>query len=373
MEAARGRDADAVGSPRRRPHDKSGMNARPGTGTGLALLAILLTVEPLSAQAVWNRGHPDAHGPIGVVGTPTLQQGELLLAYRLGYVLEDGNLIDSQPVTVEEILQVYDVTPVSRPLYRHEPALMLGLADVLLVRAALPIVSMRMDHVTDGGTAFSVESSGVEDLQLDAMLRLYDGTWMRAYLILGASLPTGSVDARGDIPPSPPDEDILPYPLQRGAGTPSIGPGLAFFGIGRRFSWGAQLRSRVHLDENSRNYRMGDRASGTAWVSRRWSGWVSTSVRLGARTWENVWGFDPDLLGRSMDLPSADHNLRAGQRVDLLFGANLRVPRGALEGHRLAVELGIPVHQSLEGPQLETDWIVSAGWTYELRLFGGEG
>ncbi len=51
-------------------------------------------------------------------------------------------------------------------------------------------------------------------------------------------------------------------------------------------------------------------------------------------------------------------------RADLLFGANLLAPRelGLLAGHRLAVEGGLPVYQRLDGPQLETDWLLTVGW-----------
>jgi len=37
-----------------------------------------------------------------------------------------------------------------------------------------------------------------------------------------------------------------------------------------------------------------------------------------------------------------------------------------LKGQRLAFEFGIPVYQDLDGPQLETDWIILFGWQYTL-------
>jgi len=38
------------------------------------------------------------------------------------------------------------------------------------------------------------------------------------------------------------------------------------------------------------------------------------------------------------------------------------VTRGFLKGNRFAVEAGTPVWQNLRGPQLETDWNITAGW-----------
>ena len=64
--------------------------------------------------------------------------------------------------------------------------------------------------------------------------------------------------------------------------------------------------------------------------------------------------------------PTADPDRRAGGRLDLLFGANLFAPEGELEGLRLALEAGLPVYQRLDGPQLETDALVSLNleWTF---------
>ena len=35
-----------------------------------------------------------------------------------------------------------------------------------------------------------------------------------------------------------------------------------------------------------------------------------------------------------------------------------------LAGQRLGVEIGIPVYQDLDGPQLERDWTFRAGWQW---------
>jgi hypothetical protein len=37
-----------------------------------------------------------------------------------------------------------------------------------------------------------------------------------------------------------------------------------------------------------------------------------------------------------------------------------------MKGAKLAIEGGFPVYQSLDGPQLETDWLITAGlqWTF---------
>jgi hypothetical protein len=65
-------------------------------------------------------------------------------------------------------------------------------------------------------------------------------------------------------------------------------------------------------------------------------------------------------------VPTADPDLRAGRRVDLLVGAAFTPQAGLLRGHRLALEIGRPVYQNLDGPQLETDWTATLGWQWLL-------
>ena len=36
-------------------------------------------------------------------------------------------------------------------------------------------------------------------------------------------------------------------------------------------------------------------------------------------------------------------------------------PHGALAGHRLGIELGLPVYQNLNGPQMAGDWMLTVG------------
>jgi len=45
-------------------------------------------------------------------------------------------------------------------------------------------------------------------------------------------------------------------------------------------------------------------------------------------------------------------------------GLNFLIPGGPLKGNRFAVEGLFPVYQHVDGPQLEQDWMVTAGWQY---------
>jgi hypothetical protein len=91
-------------------------------------------------------------------------------------------------------------------------------------------------------------------------------------------------------------------------------------------------------------------------------------MRIEGRAWSNIEGSDPDL--NPAMVPTADPSLRAGKRIDGYAGLNFEVANGPLHGQRLAIEVGIPLWQDLDGPQLETDWVLVAGWQYAFQLFG---
>lgn len=59
---------------------------------------------------------------------------------------------------------------------------------------------------------------------------------------------------------------------------------------------------------------------------------------------------------------TADPNNYGGERLDLTFGLNLVGQSGMWHGQRVAIEGGIPVMQDLNGPQMEMDYTLTAGW-----------
>lgn len=63
---------------------------------------------------------------------------------------------------------------------------------------------------------------------------------------------------------------------------------------------------------------------------------------------------------RSVTTAFADNY--GGDRIDLILGVNLLAPSGTLKGHRIAVDLRLPLWQDLNGYQLETDSVITIGW-----------
>ena len=66
-----------------------------------------------------------------------------------------------------------------------------------------------------------------------------------------------------------------------------------------------------------------------------------------------------------MMVPTADASLQGGERIDVLAGINFHSSGGGT-GHRLAIEVGAPVYENLDGPQMSTSWTFTAGWQYAM-------
>lgn len=324
----------------------------------LSLLSLSFFINVQAHE--WNGGRPDGHAPIGVMGEHTHKQGEWMLSYRYMHMQMEGNRTGTNSVSDAEVLNDYMVTPTDMDMGMHMLGVMYAPSNKLTLMAMLPYVKNSMNHLTRMSVRFKTEASGLGDIGLSGLLKVYDQTNHRVHLNIGFTLPTGSIDEKADTPAG--SNQQLPYPMQLGSGTYDFVPGITYLGQGLDWSWGAQALATVRLGENDNSYTLGNRLNITGWLARKFSSAVSGSLRLDARDWDNIDGADPSL--NPMMVPTADPNLRGGTRVDLLMGLNWYAKAGSLAGNRLAIEAGIPVYQKLDGPQLETDLIFTLGWQY---------
>ncbi len=333
-----------------------------------------------------SHGHasrPDGHAPIGVMGDHMHKKGEWMLSYRYMRMDMDGNRIGTRDVTPEEIATTVPnrffgapmqpptlrVVPTRMTMDMHMFGAMYAPTNDLTLMAMVNYIRKEMDHVTFRGPAgtirrgeFTTATEGIGDTKIGGLYRLYDDAVHHFHLNLGVSIPTGSITERDTVlaPTGATPNLRLPYPMQLGSGTFDLLPGLTYTGKKGNFSWGAQYMADIRLeDENDEGYALGDKHAATAWVGYRFSDWASGSFRVKAMTQDSISGIDPNIVA---PVQTANPEFQGGERVDLLWGVNLLAPQGALKGHRLAVEFGLPVYQDLNGPQLETDWTLNVGW-----------
>jgi hypothetical protein len=310
----------------------------------------------------WTPARPDGFAPIGVMGEHTHHAGGFMLSYRYMFMNMDGMRIGTNSVSNQRVLEDFMVTPTDMDMQMHMFGLMFAPTDSITLMGMVPYVKKSMNHLTRMGVRFKTESEGLGDINFTGLIKVFDAHYQRIHLNAGINFPTGSIDKRDDTPAG--QNQLLPYPMQLGSGTVDLLPGITYLGQHRTVSWGAQVSGTIRVGENDRDYSLGNRFDATAWGAWDWFNWVSTSARMDGQSWDNIDGADPAL--NPALVPTADPNLQGGNRLDLLFGLNFYVPEGPrlIKGQRLAVEFGFPVYQDLDGPQLETGWVLWLGWQY---------
>jgi len=241
---------------------------------------------------------------------------------------------------------------------------MFGLTNKLTLMGSIPYVKKSMDIKNRAGNQFKTNSEGIGDIKFEGLYKIVNqGKKRNVILNLGMSFPTGSIDKKDTIPtPAGPSRVQLPYPMQLGSGTWDITPGVTYNQRWKDLNLGGQAKTTIRLNENDRNYKLGNKLNLTMWSAYNLNYWMSGSFRLNWKFWQEINGTDEAL--NQMLAPTARPDLQGGNRLDGLIGINLinRSETKFLKEQRIALELGFPFYQDLNGPQLETDWILLIGW-----------
>jgi len=301
--------------------------------------------------------------PAGIMSDHIHPAGDVMLSYRYMYMSMADNYIGSDKVSDASVIsptgEGYMVTPTSMEMNMHMLGGMWAPHDKVTLMLMAPYIFKSMDHLRRDGARFTSKSDGWSDLKLSSLINVMNINDNLVNLNIGISMPTGSVTERGFVPG--PGNTQLPYPMQLGSGSWDLLPGLTYVGEAGKWSWGVQFLANIRLETNKQGYRLGDEYSATGWGAYRWSDWVSTSLRVAATTWDDISGKDSSLAIPAGAVPTADPSLRGGDRVDVFGGINFYLP-GVFEGNRLALEVGGPVYQDLNGPQLGNEWMMMVGW-----------
>jgi hypothetical protein len=304
---------------------------------------------------------------INVLGTHTHLAGQWMLAYKYMFVSMDGNRKGTKRISNTEVLRNFDAAPTDMTMQMHMPMVMYAPSDDLSLMAMIPYIRQSMNHVTREGVRFKEKTEGIGDLHLNALYTFYRyREWEhRLALNAGLSFPTGSIHQK-DFGHHGGHHGLgrarLGYPMQLGSGTFDLLPGVTYFGQSENWAWGAEVIPTIRVGKNRNGYRLGNRYELAGWGARKLTDWLSLSARLDGQIWQNIHGSDPAL--DPADDPTKDAKIQGGKRVDFLLGINLYAPRGILQGHRLAIEGGVPIYQWLDGPQLQTKWKLAVGWQW---------
>ena len=322
----------------------------------------------------------DTHAPIGVMADHFHKKGEWMMSYRFMSMPMEGNLLGSNNISPDEIATTIPnrffgnpgqpptlrIVPTEMTMDMHMLGLMYAPTDRITLMGMINYLSNDMDHTThQGGMGttvlgeFTTKTSGLGDSSLSALVSLHDAESAKIHAIVGVSVPTGDIEKRDDIltPTNMRPTVRVPYPMQLGSGSWDPIVGASYSGFGHRFGWGGQWTSKFRISDNDEDYQLGDEHRLTGWVSYSFVDSVSASFRLAYLDRGDISGMDPSIMG---PVQTADPSRQGGTRLDAGIGLNI-AGQGGLYGWRVALEYMLPVEQDLNGPQLETDSLLTLG------------
>lgn len=326
----------------------------------LAALAVQLTAAPAGAQEyIWSADRPDGVAPAGIFGDRVLPVGVAEVKPWYRSFDHEGTRFGSDFIGFNELLSTFELVPFAMSTDVVGVDVAFGAVEDLTVLVRLAYASLQRDLVDEDINVFTLESSGVTDIEAHALWEVYrQGAW-RAHLQGGLSVPTGSVDAEDDEATF--RSGPLPYDMQLGAGVLGVIPGATIQAMNEVGSVGLQLLGRVYLGENDRGWRPGNSTHLNGWAAYRLNRFFSVSSGVRASAFNAIEGFDPDL--QPFRDPGEFPASFGGERVDIPLGLNLRIPEGKLAGHRVSLEFLFNAHEDLEGPWLAADDGFMIAWT----------
>ncbi len=333
----------------------------------LSLLAVTLST-PASSKSLWDYSLEELAQVRTSPLDHTLSVGETLIGYQYMHMDMRGLGDGRSDIGLNEFFSStsYMVAPKEMTMDMHMLHIMHSPVKAWTLMAMIPYTELEMKNVMQmmmgGGmtvrTPFKVDNSGLGDIALTVLKTIVQGDHGMLTAKGTLSLPTGSIS---DNATTPMGKMLLPYPMRLGSGTFDLKPGLIYCYEFKKWRFGSAANATFRLGDNRKDYNLGTQWDLSAWTSYHLAEHAALNLRTQGLIWGNINGHDERL--NPMMSPTADPHLRGGKRVDLLGGISLFSQEGALRGQNLSFEVGHPVYENLDGPQLKTRWQYTVDWT----------
>ena len=268
---------------------------------------------------------PDGIAPIGVHGDHTLHAGQMLFSVRYDQESFDDNFVSSQRVSTASILANFPYAP--RRLFQNRETALFDMAatEDFTLLMTLPFEHSRLDYLTASGSTPSTSFGNPGDVTITGLYVLYRRPGQQLHLNFGLNVPTGFLDYQ-NVQPSPTFPN-LPYVIRTSSRHLRSVARADLSRTKRVLDLGRTGFGRRALGLEPRRLRSGRPGGFDGLVVTPLDRAVGASVRIDGQGWGNVRGADPR-LNTSLS-PTNRPDMQGGTRLNLLFGINYFLPRGA--------------------------------------------
>lgn len=319
----------------------------------------------VSAQETntWSSSRPDGHAPIHIMGDHMHSKGEVMFSYRFMTMKMDGALSESSEIKNATIFENYMAAPEKMTMDMHMLGFMYAPTNQLTLLLMANYLSNSMDLTSKMNIGFETQSTGFGDVTVGGLVHLMSKNQQKLHANLGVSIPTGSLNQRGDTPMM--KNTQLAYPMQLGSGTWDPYAGITYLGQSTSTSWGFQTVFKTRIGDNDKNYSLGNQWSLSGWYALQASKSLSFSGSLDYFSVGSIKGKDADLNPMMMPLFNTKNSGR--NQLNFGLGSNYLVSNGLLKNVRLAAELIIPLTQSVNGIQMKKGLTGVIGIQYAIH------
>jgi hypothetical protein len=230
------------------------------------------------------------------------------------------------------------------------------------ISISLPYIVQSTDHISlvPGYDDFNISSDGIGDITVNftTLLQRWDNE--KLSLSIGLSLPTGSIDEKGDTPRALGDQQ-LPYTMQLGSGTWDLPVGLSYISDENSYLWGANLFAKIRSGKNDRDYRVGNRFAASLWGKWNVSHAFHPIMKVVFQDWGEIIGQDNEITVPNPQFPYPAGITKpsnyGGKKVSVVIGADIMI-----YSKGFTIEIGKPIYQDLNGIQTKETLNVSLNW-----------
>tara|TARA_A100001015_G_scaffold306648_1_gene401283 strand:+ start:2607 stop:3626 length:1020 start_codon:yes stop_codon:yes gene_type:complete len=300
-----------------------------------------------------------SHAPIGVMKDHTHSEGEWMVSYRF-MTMDMGALYQgSTKRSIAEVTSQYMMSPQNMEMNMHMFGAMYAPSSSWTLMAMLPYRELSMTMINRMGAQSDMSALGIGDISLTALYgpSLSEKETFLAHI--GLSLPTGAIDRSQQN--SMGMSQRLPYSMQLGSGSTDFLGGATYTQQFGDIQLGTQADITYRSARNPQGYRLGHKASLTAWTSKAWTPSLSSSLRLAYRKQGGISGEDAFISSQTMS-PSTNTANSGYSSFDLGVGIAFLGQEGPLKGHRLAFEYTFPISTHTNGIQLANSGVFTFGW-----------
>ncbi len=344
----------------------------------LSFLIILMVTFMFagSSRAGLSCVHCGENMPLNIIGAGIPEPKEFRFKMSASYMTMDGLTRGSDSIRAEEILGMgagkYMAVPTEMNMKMAGISLMYSfthnIVGGLMVMHNTNKMDMRFSPMMMGGSTYTMKSEGVGDTMLMAKYRFYadhmTAPKSQASVLFGLSLPTGSIDEKNKNHPNPMMTDNqLPYGMQLGSGTYDPSIGLLYQGDINPVWWGANFVYTARVEDNKRDYRLGDKATVDIYGMYQVSSDFLVHGQINGKYEGKIDGTMKDgILASNFMSPLWNGDYYGGKEVNVTAGLQYRPePFNVVE-----VSATKNIYDDPNGIQLENDYSVMVTWYREI-------